>query len=139
MWDVIAEKGLYRLHGHKNNITEVIFLENTNALVSSSKGMTFFIITFFISFAIEFYSGGQKDFQYLFFVYSSFLDLLIKVWDLTTKHCVQTIVGHATEISSIAKNPTETRLLTLCSTKNINVYKILTQKQIDEKVSFFNT
>lgn len=37
IWDVIAEKGLYRLSGHKGVVTEVQFMNKHNIVVTSSK------------------------------------------------------------------------------------------------------
>uniref|UniRef100_A0A3Q3QZH0 Small-subunit processome Utp12 domain-containing protein n=1 Tax=Monopterus albus TaxID=43700 RepID=A0A3Q3QZH0_MONAL len=37
VWDIINECGLYRLRGHKDIITEALFLQDKNLLVTSSK------------------------------------------------------------------------------------------------------
>lgn len=34
MWDIINECGLYRLKGHKDEVTQVLFLENKNLLIT---------------------------------------------------------------------------------------------------------
>lgn len=34
VWDIINESGLYRLKGHKDAITEVLFLEDKNLLIT---------------------------------------------------------------------------------------------------------
>lgn len=34
VWDVINESGLYRLRGHKDVITQVLFLKEKNLLVT---------------------------------------------------------------------------------------------------------
>jgi U3 small nucleolar RNA-associated protein 12 len=39
------------------------------------------------------------------FVVTSSTDTLLKVWDLSTRHCVQTVVGHRAEIWSLALVP----------------------------------
>lgn len=56
VWDVVGEAGLYRLRGHKGEITDVKFLFDGRYLVSSSK------------------------------------DTYLKIWELATQHCVQTLV-----------------------------------------------
>ena len=56
-------------------ITDVIFFEKKNMLITSSK------------------------------------DSLIKMWDLETQHCLQTVVGHKGEVWSIDINPQQTRLI----------------------------
>jgi coatomer subunit beta' len=45
-------------------------------------------------------SGGDRP-----FLISGADDRLIKVWDYQTKHCVQTLEGHAHNISAVAYHP----------------------------------
>jgi U3 small nucleolar RNA-associated protein 12 len=72
LWDLVAEVGLYRLRGHKDQITALVFL-NTPAL-SNDDG------------AVE----TDSDSSYLL---SASKDALIKVWDLSSQHCVETQVA----------------------------------------------
>lgn len=37
IWDVVAEKGLHRLSGHKGVVTEIKFMNKYNIVVTSSK------------------------------------------------------------------------------------------------------
>jgi len=37
VWDIVAEKGLARLSGHKGLVTQLAFLPERNILVSASK------------------------------------------------------------------------------------------------------
>lgn len=69
LWDLVAEVGLYRLRGHKDQITSIHFL--TVATVDT-----------------ESRSGPDSD-SYLL---STSKDALIKVWDLSTQHCIETHV-----------------------------------------------
>ena len=71
VWDVVAERGLYRLRGHRDAATDLAFVysdmdvgisETPRVLLSSSKDST------------------------------------IKAWDLETQHCVQTLMGHRSEV-----------------------------------------
>jgi U3 small nucleolar RNA-associated protein 12 len=54
---------------------------------------------------------------------SSSKDFLVKIWDLETQHCIQTLVGHRAEVWSFDVNPEETRLVTVCDTQ-IRFYKL---------------
>jgi U3 small nucleolar RNA-associated protein 12 len=54
---------------------------------------------------------------------SSSKDFLVKIWDLETQHCIQTLVGHRAEVWSFDVNPEETRLVTVCD-KQIRFYKL---------------
>lgn len=37
VWDVAAEAGLYRLRGHRGQVTDLAFIARANKLVSASK------------------------------------------------------------------------------------------------------
>jgi U3 small nucleolar RNA-associated protein 12 len=74
IWDTVSLSGVCRLRGHKDAITGLAFL---------SIGAT----------------GTVGSRQMLV---STSKDTLMKVWDLGTQHCLQTIVGHRCEIWSLA-------------------------------------
>jgi U3 small nucleolar RNA-associated protein 12 len=57
---------------------------------------------------------------------SSSKDMLVKVWDLATQHCVQTVVGHRSEVWSIAVNHDETRLITGSAAPSLRLYRVNT-------------
>ncbi|OCT51307.1 putative WD repeat-containing protein [Cladophialophora carrionii] len=69
VWDLVAEVGLYRLRGHKDQITSLNFLSPEDAQDGTDDTST---------------SQG--------FLLSTSKDALIKVWDLSTQHCVETHV-----------------------------------------------
>jgi WD40 repeat protein len=43
---------------------------------------------------------------------SSSKDALVKIWDIDSQHCVQTLVGHRAEVWSVAVDASERRLVT---------------------------
>lgn len=57
-------------------------------------------------------------------VVTSSKDSFVKIWDLETQHCVQTIVGHRNEVWSFALNPQETRLITGSSDSKLRVWSL---------------
>jgi U3 small nucleolar RNA-associated protein 12 len=63
---------------------------------------------------------GQKR-RYLI---SSSKDTLLKVWELETQHCVQTLVGHRSEVWSFDINQQHTRLVTGAATRTLRFYSI---------------
>jgi U3 small nucleolar RNA-associated protein 12 len=65
VWDLIAEVGLFRLRGHKDQITSINFLSTDDDIETA----------------------GAQD-----VLLSTSKDALIKVWDLSTQHCVETHV-----------------------------------------------
>ncbi|KAJ9610028.1 beta transducin [Cladophialophora chaetospira] len=69
VWDLVAEVGLYRLRGHKDQITSLNFLLDDQVQEEITE------------------SSSSGD-----FLLSTSTDALIKVWDLSTQHCVETHV-----------------------------------------------
>lgn len=58
------------------------------------------------------------------FLVSSSKDTLLKVWDMNTQHCIQTVVGHRTEIWSFDLNSEGTRLVASSAGRTLRVYAI---------------
>ncbi|KAG8695193.1 hypothetical protein FRC08_007977, partial [Ceratobasidium sp. 394] len=91
MWDVVAESGLYRLRGHRDQITCINFvpasIASTLPSTSTSKNSTFLI--------------------------TAAKDTFLKLWDLSTQHCVQTQVAHRSEIWSMDIEQKDNKLLVL--------------------------
>lgn len=63
VWDIVNEVGLFKLRGHKNQITSLSFLSSTHD------------------------TADPDD-----YLLSTSKDALIKVWDLSTQHCIETQV-----------------------------------------------
>jgi U3 small nucleolar RNA-associated protein 12 len=117
IWDVVAEAGLYRwvrifghlrrlltnllrLRGHRDQITAIEFLDiSANVPSTSSASGSTFVVT------------ASKD---------SFL----KVWDLSTQHCVQTTIAHRSEVWSLGINPDKTLIFTGSSEGEMKAWRI---------------
>lgn len=81
VWDTVAESGLYRLRGHRDGVTDVVFLEGWGeAGRGSGAGAGAGV------------SGLRNGLA------SCSKDTLVKLWDLDTQSCVQTVVGHRGEV-----------------------------------------
>lgn len=95
IWDVVAETGLFRLKGHKDEVTGVVFCEQGHHqwLVTCSK------------------------------------DSHVRVWDLATQHCVQTVVGHRCEVWSLDIDPLERLLVTGAADAQLRVFRIANADQ----------
>ncbi|THH11473.1 hypothetical protein EW145_g624 [Phellinidium pouzarii] len=89
LWDVVGEAGLFRLRGHRNEITGIRFLTTPTYSASTSS----------INPSVDFLLTTSKD-------------TLMKLWDLSTQHCVQTIVAHPTEIWTLDVNPGQDLIFT---------------------------
>lgn len=72
VWDVVAEAGLFRLRGHRDQITAMKFIIALD-IPSTSTPASGFLLT-------------------------SSKDTFLKFWDLSTQHCIQTIVAHRSDI-----------------------------------------
>ncbi|KAI0091918.1 WD40 repeat-like protein [Irpex rosettiformis] len=79
LWDVVAEAGMFRLRGHRDQITAIQFISAASASVPSASTST---------------APG--------FLLTSAKDTFLKLWDLFTQHCLQTVVAHRSEIWSLA-------------------------------------
>ncbi|KZT24431.1 WD-repeat-containing protein [Neolentinus lepideus HHB14362 ss-1] len=78
IWDIVAEAGLFRLRGHRDQITAIRFINlQTSAQPSTSTAS----------------SPG--------YIVTSSKDTFLKLWDLSTQHCIQTVVGHRAEVWSM--------------------------------------
>ncbi|OLY84024.1 WD repeat-containing protein 3 [Smittium mucronatum] len=136
LWDIIAETGLYRLKGHKDQITGIIFVNDQQNAVSPEKsdsvvdvGSTMDSYTSQSTETKDAFTAGEKG-----FLITSSKDTLVKVWDLEYRHCVQTIVSHKSEVWSIAISPDHKTLITGSSESNLKVFKLNLQDSPDPSV-----
>jgi len=95
LWDVVGERGLFSLKGHKNSISKLAFLYNEehqrDLLISSSVD------------AVS----------------------TIKFWDLQLQHCFFTLPGHSNGVWSFVLIKNGTRLITGSTGPELKVYSIL--------------
>ncbi|KAI0082587.1 WD40 repeat-like protein [Panus rudis PR-1116 ss-1] len=89
LWDVVAEAGLFRLRGHRDQITAIQFVEAVSSAAPSTS------------------TGAAPG-----FLITSSKDTFLKLWDLSTQHCVQTVVAHRAEIWTLAVNQGQTLVFT---------------------------
>ncbi len=74
LWDLIAEIGLYRLRGHKDQITALRFLTSPAAVGE--------------------HGAALRDAESSHLLSAS-KDALLKVWDLSSHHCIETQVAQS--------------------------------------------
>lgn len=92
---------LRRLRGHRDQITAIKFLDiSANVPSTSSTGLGSTIVV-----------TASKD-------------TFLKVWDLSTQHCVQTTIAHRAEVWSLDINPEKTLIFTGSSEGEMKVWKI---------------
>lgn len=77
VWDLVAETGLYKLRGHKDQITGLSFAEPALSLEGEGDD----------DFAVDTTPAGDG------FLITTSKDSLIKLWDLSSRHCIETHVA----------------------------------------------
>lgn len=68
--------------------------------------------------------SGSKGASSPAFLITCAKDTFIKLWDLTTQHCVQTIVAHRSEVWSLDVDPSEENLLSGSGEGEVKAWKI---------------
>lgn len=94
IWDIIGERGLYSLKGHKNMISELQFLYNEE-------------------YQRDLIVSGSTD-----------AVSTIKFWDLQTQHCFLTLSGQSEGVWSFVITKDSTRLISGSAGPELRVYSI---------------
>ena len=98
LWDLLAETGVCRFRGHRDEVTSVAFVSLHGGSSAGGGGRLLLV-------------SGSKD-------------TLVKVWDLSVRSCLQTIVGARTEVWSLAVTPQHDRLLVGTSDQQLLVWRV---------------
>ena len=77
VWDVVAEVGLCRLRGHKDQVTDAVFVKSSDPLASNTSA-----------------TNGAR-------LVTTSKDSTLRVWDLDTQHCAQTMAHFGAELWSL--------------------------------------
>ncbi|KAG6837545.1 hypothetical protein H0H93_007726 [Arthromyces matolae] len=99
LWDVVAEAGLFRLRGHRDQITAIHFLTPAKLPSTSATSASSLLLT-------------------------SSKDTFMKLWDLSTQHCIQTVVAHRSEVWTMAVNLTQDLVFTGSSEGELRAWRI---------------
>ncbi|KAK5990492.1 U3 small nucleolar RNA-associated protein 12 [Cladobotryum mycophilum] len=78
VWDLVAEVGQFKLRGHKDQITGLRFLEPESQLQDEDGAK-----------AMVLNGDGSSD----GFLLSTGKDSLLKLWDLSSRHCIETHIS----------------------------------------------
>lgn len=89
-----------RLRGHRDQITAIQFLSTSSELPSSS-------------------TTAPSD-----LLLTSSKDTFLKLWDLTTQHCIQTIVAHRSEIWTMDLDPDQNLIFTGSGEGELKAWKL---------------
>merc|ERR1712228_820153 len=125
IWDMLAQRGLFRLRGHIKPITKIQFVQindvrlsnknNDNDVNNNNKLMV-----------------SDADNEMLI---SCSKDTSLKLWELETQHCVQTIVGHKNEVWSFDISKDEQFLVSGGLDSEVFVWKIEPRFVSDDNLS----
>lgn len=88
LWDLVAETGLFRLRGHRDAVTAIAFVQTPSNLPSSD-GPSSSV-------------AAQSETESAGYLLSTSKDGLLKLWDLSLQHCIETVVHGSGEIWSLA-------------------------------------
>lgn len=105
IWDIVSETGLYK---YANTILDRRETNPTHRLRGHKDMVT----------DCKFLEKSNK-------LVTSSKDSFMKIWDLETQHCVQTIVTHRNEVWSFDIDDDETRLVTGASDDKIRVWSLV--------------
>ncbi|KAI0832523.1 WD-repeat-containing protein [Trametes gibbosa] len=101
LWDVVGEAGLYRLRGHRDQITAIRFVRPLAESAPSTSTGT----------APGFLLTASKD-------------TFLKLWDLQTQHCIQTVVAHRSEVWTMDLNTEQDLVFTGSGEGDLKAWKI---------------
>jgi U3 small nucleolar RNA-associated protein 12 len=106
LWDVVAEAGICRFKGHREEITGVVFVPSASLSgddEDSSSGLA---------------SGDSR------FIATCSKDTTLKVWDLKTQSCLQTVIGARVELWGLWVSPSGDRLMTVASDNQMRTWSV---------------
>ena len=100
VWDVVAETGLCRLRGHKDQVTDAAFVETMNPSTPNASA-----------------SAGAR-------LVTCGKDAAVRVWDLDTQHCAQTLAHFGAECWSLDVDPKGARLVVGTADERLHVFSV---------------
>jgi U3 small nucleolar RNA-associated protein 12 len=109
LWDLVAEVGLFRLKGHKDQITSLNFLRRPSEMEAGAANEQ----------AIDSTENTPG------FLISTSKDALVKIWDLSTQHCIETHVTQSNgECWNLGLSPDESGCITAGNDGELRIWSI---------------
>ncbi len=115
IWDLVAEVGLFKLRGHKDQITGLQYLHpndrdvDTNAEANGHQPK----------------EVANSDQQHPGYLLSTSKDALIKVWDIQSQHCIETHVAQTSgECWSMGVSADQSGVITAGNDGELKVWSI---------------
>lgn len=88
IWDLVAEVGLFKLRGHKDQVTALQFLHSSETQHNAENRDADTI-------SVSVNSNLHDREHYAGFLLSTSKDGLIKIWDVGSQHCIETHVAQS--------------------------------------------
>ncbi|KAJ1611998.1 WD40 repeat-containing protein of plant origin [Cryptosporidium canis] len=125
LWDVFSGKGLYRYSGHLNEITDIEFVHRVKLWTREDSESGGDGAESRNKSKMESSSGFKvilEETPHLLITSSK--DCTVKIWNIQSQICLQTLTKHKGEVYSILLNPLCNRLFTAGSSGEISVYRL---------------
>ncbi|GIX63417.1 WD repeat-containing protein 3 [Babesia caballi] len=127
IWDTTGDLGLFRLEGHRNEVTDLRFVSHRAGSEAQLKSRKL---------GAERAPLKQGD-DILGFLVSVSKDCIVRVWDLTSQLCIQTVIHSTAELYGLAVNSSESRLYVGGAENRIRCYKLdMTGSEKDEASAY---
>ena len=119
VWDLIGEIGLFKLRGHKGQITGLSLLDSTPTSPHTNGHLN--------EDGIDGQADAEADSNSNEILISTSKDALVKVWDLRSQHCVETHVAQSNgECWSMTVSPDQNGLITAGNDGELKVWTVNT-------------
>jgi U3 small nucleolar RNA-associated protein 12 len=106
VWDLVSEVGLYKLRGHKGQITGLQFIHPGAAVAQEDE------------------EEAELDADQAFLLSTS-KDALIKIWDISTQHCIETHIAQTNgECWALGVSPDSSGCITAGNDGELKVWAI---------------
>jgi U3 small nucleolar RNA-associated protein 12 len=114
VWDLVAEVGLFKLRGHKDQITGLSFLQPEEETYVGDNGET---LT----------ATADDSSEREGFLLTTGKDALIKLWDISSQHCIETHVAQTNgECWSLGVSPDGSGCVTTGNDGELKIWSINT-------------
>lgn len=114
LWDTAGDLGLFKLEGHKNEVSDLRFVKHNTSSEGQVKSRK-------VTNGGHFLKSGD---DILGFLISISKDCIIRIWDLTSQLCIQTVIHSTAELYGLAINSDESRMYASGAENQIRCYKL---------------
>ena len=115
IWNLVSEVAEFKLRGHKDQITGLRFIQTRQRARQASSADE----------GIGLVASDEEDFLEENFLISSSKDALIKIWDISTPHCIETHVAQTNgECWAMGLSPDGRGCITAGNSGELNIWSL---------------